>query len=404
MDAAAVILLMVEAVMALLLLYFDGLLKKPVQVLTCAGLVAAAFVLRALFFSYETLDYQDFLSRWVQYFRDNGGFAALKDSVGNYNVPYLYFLALFSYVDIYDLYLIKLLSTFFDVLLAFGAMRLTGLFTRSRVRLLFVYFAVLFWPTVVLNSAVWGQCDSIYVSLALLALYWGMSGKPALGMAAMACSFAFKLQAVFIMPVFVLLLIAKRVKLWHFLIFPAVYMLLMLPAILAGRPVLDTITLYFDQMGTVGSALNYNSPSVYAFARSVADEALASRLGIAAAFALMLAVFGWFWWRRGSITNWALLGGALLLVVGIPFLLPHMHDRYFFCADILSLVFAVAAPVYFFLPLLCEFASLLGYHAYLKMRYLLQMHYGAGALAIVIVIAAVFTAAQLHPVQKRKYS
>ena len=81
-----------------------------------------------------------------------------------------------------------------------------------------------------------------------------------------------------------------------------------------------------------------------------------------------------------------------------------MHDRYFFCADILSLVFAAAAPVYFFLPLLCEFASLLGYHAYLKMRYLLQMHYGAGALAIVIVIAAVFTAAQLHPVQKRKYS
>lgn len=404
MDAAAVILLMVEAVMALLLLYFDGLLKKPVQVLTCAGLVAAAFVLRALFFSYETLDYQDFLARWVQYFRDNGGFAALKDSVGNYNVPYLYFLALFSYVDIYDLYLIKLLSTFFDVLLAFGAMRLTGLFTRSRARLLFVYFAVLFWPTVVLNSAVWGQCDSIYVALGLLAVYWAMDGRPVLGMAAMAASFAFKLQAVFIMPVFVLLLIARRVKLRHFLVFPAVYMLLMLPAVLAGRPVLDTITLYFDQMGTVGSALNYNSPSVYAFARNVADEALASRLGIAAAFALMLAVFGWFWWRRSSITNWALLGGALLLVVGIPFLLPHMHDRYFFCADILSLVFAAAAPVYFFLPLLCEFASLLGYHAYLKMRYLLQMHYGAGALAIVIVIAAVFTAAQLHPVQKRKYS
>src|SRR5699024_8698133 len=114
-------------------------------------------------------------------------------------------LALFSYLGTDDLYLIKLLSTLFDVLLAFGAMRLAGLFTRSRVRLLFVYFAVLFWPTVVLNSAVWGQCDSIYVSLALLALYWGMSGKPALGMAAMACSFAFKLQAVFIMPVFVLL-------------------------------------------------------------------------------------------------------------------------------------------------------------------------------------------------------
>ena len=58
----------------------------------------------------------------------------------------------------------------------------------------------------------------------------------------------------------------------------------------------------------------------------------------------MFAVFAWFWWRRSSITNWALLGGALILVVGIPFLLPHMHDRYFYAADILSLAFAVAAP------------------------------------------------------------
>ena len=58
-----------------------------------------------------------------------------------------------------------------------------------------------------------------------------------------------------------------------------------------------------------------------------------------------------------------------------------MHDRYFYAADILSLAFAVAAPAYFFLPLLCEFASLLGYHAYLKMRYLLLMHWGAAALA-----------------------
>ena len=100
--------------------------------------------------------------------------------------------------------------------------------------------------------------------MALLGVYWAMEGRPVLGMAAIAISFAFKLQAVFIMPVFVLLLIAKRVKLWHFLVFPAVYVLLMLPAVIAGRPLLDTITLYFDQMGSVGSGLNYNSPSVYA--------------------------------------------------------------------------------------------------------------------------------------------
>ena len=62
MDAVAVLLLLLVAGVALLLLYFEGLLKRPSQVLVCAGLVAAAFVLRALCFSYETLDYQDFLS------------------------------------------------------------------------------------------------------------------------------------------------------------------------------------------------------------------------------------------------------------------------------------------------------------------------------------------------------
>ena len=81
-----------------------------------------------------------------------------------------------------------------------------------------------------------------------------------------------------------------------------------------------------------------------------------------------------------------------------------MHDRYFYAADILTLVLAVAAPGYFFMPLLCEFASLLGYHAYLKMRYLLLMHWGAGALIIVLVVAVAFTAAQLHPVSRKRYS
>ena len=99
-----------------------------------------------------------------------------------------------------------------------------------------------------------------------------------------------------------------------------------------------------------------------------------------------------------------LLGGAIILLVGIPCLVRALHDRESDAAAILSLAFAVAAPASFFLPRLCEFASLLGYHAYLKMRYLLLMHWGAAALAFVLIVALVFTAAQLHPVRRQKYS
>ncbi len=401
MDAISITMLLFIAAAALVLLYLSGMLKRPQHVIICAALIAGAFVIRALCMSHVTLDYENFLSHWVDYYRQNGGFAALGDKIGNYNLPYLYFLAFFSYIGVNDLYLIKGLSVVFDVVLAWGSMQLVSEFTKSTVKRLAAFFFVLYWPTVILNGAYWGQCDSIYTSFAVISIYLALRRRGAAAMVCIAVSFAFKLQAVFIMPIFVVLLIAKRVKLWHFVLFPVTYVVLMLPAVLAGYPLLDTITLYFDQMGTVGSALNYNSSSIYAFFGNVSNQSLASALGIFGAFVLMAAVFAWAFARRKYLNNWAILGCAIILCVGIPYLLPHMHERYFFVADILTLILAVTAPEYMLLPVLTQFASLLGYHAYLKLRYLLPMSYGAAALAIVLAGAVAFTAAQLRP-EKRK--
>ena len=43
---------------------------------------------------------------------------AVSPAVGDYNVPYLYFMAFISYLSAPDLYLIKLFSIIFDVILA----------------------------------------------------------------------------------------------------------------------------------------------------------------------------------------------------------------------------------------------------------------------------------------------
>ena len=401
MDAVTITILLAIAAGALVLLYLTGVLKRPEHVVICAALIAGAFVIRGFCMNHVTADYETFLSQWVDYYRQNGGFAALGDKIGNYNLPYLYFLCLFSYIGINDLYLIKALSIVFDVVLAWGGMQMVGLLTRSTGKKLAAFFLILYWPTVILNGAYWGQCDSIYVAFAVLSIYLALKNRGAAAMICIAVSFAFKLQAVFVMPIFVVLLIGRRVKLWHFLLFPVTYVVLMLPAVLAGYPLLDTITLYFDQMGTVGSGLNYNSPSIYTFANGVANENLASALGILAAFMLMAAVFAWAFVRRRHLSDWAILGCAVVLAIGIPYFLPHMHERYFFAADILTLLLAVAAPEYLVLPILCEFASLLGYHAYLKMRYLLPMSYGAVALAIALAGAIIFTAAQLRSIRRK---
>ena len=392
MDIRVILLLCAEALFALFLLYRSGNLKKPSLWAVSVLLLALAFVSRAMVFDYETLDYQDFLTHWVDFFRFNGGFAALDTPVGNYNIPYLYFMALFSYSGIKDLYLIKLLSVFFDVVLAYGSMMLLGKYAQSPVRRLACFFTVLFLPTVFLNGAVWGQCDSIYVALTVMSIVLALDGKPVRAMIFIALSFGFKLQAVFLMPVFAVLLIAGKVKLKHFLVFPLTYVILVLPAVIAGRPFLDTLLLYFGQTGSIGDALNYNSSSLFAILERVQNTALASRLAILAAFLFMLLVIALVFFGRKQMTNRVILGAAVLFAIGIPFLLPHMHDRYFFAADIMTVIMAFAAFEYFPGAFLVQFGSLLGYHAYLKMRFLLPMRYGGWAMLTALCIAALYFA------------
>ena len=388
MDVVSVILLVLEAGFGFFLLWRAGLLRGRYPIIISALLLGLAFGLRGAAFDYETLDYQNFLHPWVEFFRANGGFRALKTPVGNYNIPYLYFMALFSYLPVRDLYLIKLLSVFFDLLLAWSAMMLLGRYTDSVPRRLGLFFAVLFWPTVFLNSAVWGQCDGIYVALAVLGLWLALEDKPVWSMLCITLSFGFKLQAVFLLPLWAVLWMVGKFNWKHFLIFPAAYVVLVLPAVLLGRPFLDTVTLYFSQTGSIGSGLNYNSPSVFAIFWRIREPQPASAIAIVISFVFLLNLLAVVWVNRARLNEKGILALAVLMAVGIPFLLPHMHDRYFYAADVLTLILAFACPAYFAAALLTEFASFLGYHAYLKMRYLLYMYYGAYALIVTLVLAA----------------
>ena len=383
-------LLTSEALFALWLLYREGLLKKSSYFVSALIFISFAFLLRAFVLDYKTLDYEDFLSHWVEFFRQNGGFKALGRPIGNYNVPYLYFLALFSYIPINDLHLIKLLSIFFDVLLAYGTMKLLSLFKKSPAVLVACFLSVLYLPTVFLNGAVWGQCDSIYVALALLGIYCALTDRPCISMVLAALSFGFKLQAVFILPVYAVLWFKGKFNWKHFLIFPLSYVILVLPAVIMGRPFIDTITLYFSQTGSIGSGLNYSSPSVFSILHGTQNEELASKIGVAAAFIFMFAVLGIAFWKRKQLSNRSVMWAALLFVVGIPFLLPHMHERYFFAADIMCLFLAFAVPKLAAAAVLSQFASFLGYYAYLNRRYLLTMNYGGWAIFLLLFTAFVF--------------
>lgn len=403
MSLISVAGLMMIFALVVILLSKERLFCSTRNIVVCTALTIASLMFRLYWFDYQTLDYIDFLHPWIRFFHENGGFSALQHSVGNYNVPYLYFLALFSYFNENDwLYLIKLLSVFFEVILAYAAMKLVGLFHNSENRKLAAFFGILFLPTVVLNGSVWGQCDVILGAFSVLAVYLALDNHPVSSMICFAAAFAVKLQAVFVLPIIAVLWYYKKFKLWHAAIFPASYVVIVLPAVVMGRPFWDTITLYLNQTGSIGNGLNYNSSSVFAFFPNESNIAFWSTVGIVMAFGFMFATLIWLYWERRNLNENIILAAALLLSIGIPFLLPHMHDRYFFIADVLALVFGIVFPKLCFIPVLVQFASLLGYHAYLKLRYLMPMRNGAIALMIAMSFLIAFIIYHLPAIDQKK--
>lgn len=394
LSALLLSLILAAAVSASLL----PLSKASLQCLVpcCVG-AAVLLTVRILGFPEETSDFTNFLRPWTEYYRANGNLRAIGHEVGNYNVPYLVFLAFFSYFKLPELYLIKLTSVLFDLLLAASAAGLVREAGQTDDRSAVCYLLTLLLPTIVINGAVWGQCDSIYVSLGLLGLLLCLRDKTVLGMAAFGVSFAFKLQAVFLLPVVLLLMFAKKVKIRHLPAFPLAYLIAVCPAMLGGRGFLDTLLIYVNTASTAGDGLNYNSPSVFSLPRFywMTETEGAAKGGILAAFILCVLVFVLFFCCRKRITNRSLILAALLFGCGLPLLLPHMHDRYFYFCDVLTLVVACVFPPAAITVLFSQFASLLGYHAYFYMRYLYPMRVGFYVLFIALLGAAALTVLSL---------
>lgn len=382
------------AALALALVWLES--RRPDWVLLALLPIGAALLVRALCLDYASLDYIDFLSQWYEHFKINGGFSAIAGSVGDYNVPYLYFMAAISYLNVPDLYLIKLFSILGDVALAWGCLRLVRSLTRERQGSgapLTAFGAALLLPTVALNGAYWGQCDAIYAALCVHAAALTLDGKNKTAVALMGAAFSVKLQAIFVLPLWGVLWLAGRVKFRELWMFPLAYFGTIVPALLMGKPLGDILGVYLKQMGEY-SRLVLNAPSVYQFIPYDVqlDEVLASRLGIAAAGALVLALLGLGFWLGSRLDGELTMTVAVILCIGVPFFLPHMHERYFFLADVFTLCWACANVRRVPAAVLAAGSSLASYCVYLRLKYNFVLSLGGYTFVMVLEALAMLAA------------
>ena len=328
-------------------------------------IVIGAFALfaRVVLLGHVSGDYTQFLSGWFDALKEAGGLPGIGLSLGDYTPPYILLLSLLTYLPLHSLYSIKLVSILFDFLLAVTAMRTVSSCGRSHTAAIAAYTAVLFAPTALLNGAFWAQCDSIFTTFLLLSLCSYLKERPFAGTVYFGIAFCLKLQAVFFAPLLVFLWYKDKIKLRYALIVPGVYLLSILPSWIAGRPLGELLTIYLKQSGQYPQ-ICLNAPSLYIFIEEDRSETL-SMAAIFLCAALMLLCLYLLYVRRFTLTRRLMVSVALFFAILLPYFLPHMHERYFYVADILAIIYAVLYPRRFYLPLLVVGASTAAYLPFL---------------------------------------
>ncbi len=344
---------------------------------------------RLLVLDFESGDYTGNLSLWYDTLK-NEGFASLSRGFHNYSPPYLYLMYLVSLLPLKKIWAIKLIALVFDYLLAWGVVKLTE--TTGNRRLAYqAGFVSLLLPTVWMNSALWGQCDSIHTSLLLFALYGFIREKKHFPWIMLGLAFAFKIQTIFIVLVPALLYLKGKFPLSRILWIPAIYLLAVFPNYLAGRPLYELLTIYLDQAGA-HEGLSSFAPNVYQWL-SWAPGTLFTRLGIIGTGVLCAAFCFYVWKSKWVPDSKMLLRVALFSCLLIPFFLPRMHDRYFYPADVLSLIYAFTFPKRWYLPLLVVGAS---FFAYLYFLFATLVVFPFSVLAAMMALALIICGRDLY--------
>jgi Gpi18-like mannosyltransferase len=323
--------------------------------------IVLAIIIRLLCVPNKNPDYVNFLEPWYNFIVEHGGFSALKYSFANYTPPYLYWLVIASSLLSWlpKLLAIKLFAMMVDFVCAFFVYKIVSLKYPEGRRPITAFMAVLFTPTVIDNSALWGQCDVIYTTGLIACLYFLCVRKSFLAFICFGIAFSFKLQAIFFAPVLLILLL-KRVVRWEYIILiPSVYLVAILPAWFAGRPLLDLLLIYFNQTNEY-KELTMNAPNLYQWINNDYYNIFVP-LGLLLTFTTVCGMTLIIYSLKIKISREHIITFATVSVLVVPYLLPKMHERYFYPADVISIVWGFYFPQYFLVPIGVQIASLLSY-------------------------------------------
>lgn len=301
-----------------------------------------ALTLHVMLWPVITMDVGHYYGPWLDHIWQTGPIRAFATPFSNYTPPYLYLLALLSPLKLVlaDPAIIKLAGLLCNAALAaaiWHVLRKQGMPAALAGGLWAVAL-----PTVIANAALLGQCDAMYAAPVVMAVGAALDRRSTAMLGWYGVALAIKLQAILIAPFMLAMLVAWRLPPWRWWPAPATFLIAMLPAAIAGWPIGDLATIYLRQSADFADAV-LNAPNIWSVL-VLAGVALPPLFGLACAAAVgaSAAYIARIGASARQFSRDQLLRAALLAPLVTAGLLPRMHERYFFVADVLALLlFAV---------------------------------------------------------------
>jgi Gpi18-like mannosyltransferase len=227
-----------------------------------------------------------------------------------------------------------------------------------------IYAIIILLPTIVLNSAFWGQCDSMYVFCIILAMILIFKDKYLPAFLLIGISFALKLQTVFILPFLVsYYFVKKRFSVVMFFVSLLSFWLCGGIAYIFGRDPLDEFKIYISQ----SSFYPHMWLDARSFWRLFGDD-YQRFSGFAVLLTLSICGIGFYMIiqkKKRMDTMVQILNTATWFTWVCFFFLPAMHDRYAYLTDILLIILAFLDKRYIKFAVFSALLSFMTYPAFL---------------------------------------
>ncbi|MBQ9518396.1 MAG: hypothetical protein IJR59_00680 [Firmicutes bacterium] len=219
-------------------------------------------------------------------------------------------------------------------------------------------------PSVITNGYYWGQCDSVYSFFLILTVLLLFKEKYKSAFVAYGLAFAFKFQAIFMLPFIICCWISKKkFSIVNLFISLGTFWASGIIAYLNGRNIFDAFKIYFGQAkDNIAMYDNFSSfwhlfNNDYGRFGTMASFIAITLMGLG----LYTVMYGYKKFDSGE----KLLNGAVWFLWTAILFMPNMRDRYAFTMDIMLVGLSCINIKYIKFAAVSVLISTIGYGTYL---------------------------------------